>query len=80
MARHVAIVTTEQRGFETGFRSHARVQRGWKKHLGIDAGFVEIQVAFMTIGDNAPWTWSAWNEELYQENWNLICSCIVRMA
>jgi len=37
-----------------------------------DAGFVEIQVSFMTIGDNAPWTWQAWNEDIFQENWNLI--------
>jgi hypothetical protein len=37
-----------------------------------DAGFVEIQVSFMTIGENAPWTWSAWKEDIYQENWNLI--------
>jgi hypothetical protein len=37
-----------------------------------DAGFAEIQVAFMTIDENAPWTWQNWNEDIFQENWNLI--------
>ena len=37
-----------------------------------DAGFVEIQVSFHTIGGNGADTWQAWNEDLFQENWNLI--------
>jgi hypothetical protein len=36
------------------------------------AGFGEIQVSFMTIGPNAAYTWPSWNEDMYQENWNLI--------
>ncbi|WP_433788625.1 hypothetical protein [Actinoplanes sp. CA-252034] len=39
-----------------------------------DAGFVEIQVAFMPIGDNAAYNWSSWNDDMYQENWNLIAN------
>jgi len=37
-----------------------------------DAGFVEIQVAFMTIDPNHPGKWGEWKEDLYLENWNLI--------
>jgi hypothetical protein len=36
------------------------------------AGFGEIQVSFLPIGDNFAANWSAWNEDLYQENWNLV--------
>jgi hypothetical protein len=38
----------------------------------VDAGFVEIQVTFMPIVENAPWTWRSMDKEIYQENWNLI--------
>jgi len=37
----------------------------------VDAGFVEIQVTFMPIGENAPWT-EEWKPDLYLENLNLI--------
>jgi hypothetical protein len=37
-----------------------------------DAGFAEIQVTFMPIGENAAWNWPSWNGDIYQENWNLI--------
>jgi hypothetical protein len=37
-----------------------------------DAGFVEIQVTFMPIGENAAYNWPSWNDGIYQENWNLI--------
>lgn len=40
----------------------------------VDAGFVEIQVSFMTIGLNAADSWTTWHEDRYQENWNLICN------
>lgn len=36
------------------------------------AGFAEIEFVFMPQGQNIPWKWPAWNEDLYQENWNLI--------
>ncbi|MDR6319890.1 hypothetical protein [Actinoplanes couchii] len=39
-----------------------------------DAGFVEIQVAFMPIGENAAYNWTSWNEDIYQENWRLIAN------
>src|SRR5690242_8284590 len=42
LARHVAIVTTEQSRFETGLGSHPGIQRGRKKHLRIDAGFTQV--------------------------------------
>ncbi|HEX5754669.1 MAG TPA: hypothetical protein VFZ09_51270 [Archangium sp.] len=35
-------------------------------------GFAEIMVGFFPIGPNAPTQWTGWNEDLYQENWNLI--------
>lgn len=42
-----------------------------------EAGFVEIIVGFFPLLDNAPntWTgtiWTAWHEEYFQENWNLV--------
>ncbi|MEU5780931.1 hypothetical protein [Micromonospora lupini] len=40
----------------------------------IDATFAEIQVTFMPIGENAAYNWSSWNEDIYQENWNLIAN------
>jgi hypothetical protein len=36
------------------------------------AGFQEIEVAFMPIGQDDPHGWSAWDENSYQEDWNLI--------
>jgi hypothetical protein len=36
------------------------------------AGFGEIQVSFLPIGPNAAYNWPSWNEDYYQENWNLI--------
>lgn len=36
------------------------------------AGFAEMQVSFLPIGGNFAANWSAWNEDVYQENWNLI--------
>lgn len=37
-----------------------------------EAGFVEIQVSFLPQGRNVPYLWPRWDEDLYQENWNLI--------
>jgi hypothetical protein len=35
-------------------------------------GFSEVMIAFHPQGPNVPLTWPSWNEDLYQENWNLI--------
>jgi hypothetical protein len=35
-------------------------------------GFAEVEVGFFPQWVNDPSSWSAWNEDLYQENWNLI--------
>lgn len=35
-------------------------------------GFTELMVGFFPIGPNDPTQWTAWSEDLYQENWNLI--------
>lgn len=40
----------------------------------VDAGFAEIQVAFMPIGENIAYNWKTWEKEIYQENWNLIAN------
>jgi hypothetical protein len=37
-----------------------------------DAGFAEIQVTFMPIGENAAYNWTEWSDDFYQENRNLI--------
>ena len=36
------------------------------------AGFQEIEVAFMPIGQDDPHGWSAWDDSSYQEDWSLI--------
>lgn len=35
-------------------------------------GYAEVEIAFHALGDNNPGSWSAWREDYYQENWNLI--------
>lgn len=58
----------------TGGDLSARNRQNLTDLLGavVAAGFAEIQVSFLPIGDNFAANWSAWNEDLYQENWNLI--------
>jgi hypothetical protein len=36
------------------------------------AGFGEIELGFFPQGINGPTSWSAFSEDIYQENWNLI--------
>ena len=36
------------------------------------AGFAEIEVGFFPIAMNAAYNWTAFDENMYQENWNLI--------
>lgn len=35
-------------------------------------GYAEVEVAFHVLGPNDPNGWTSWNEDLYQENWQLI--------
>ena len=39
-----------------------------------DIGFSEILFGFFPIGQNSPVNWPSWNEDLFQENWNLIAN------
>ena len=35
-------------------------------------GYDEVQIRFAPLWKNAPWTWGAWDPDLYNQNWSVI--------